>query len=219
MQQGSLQLLIFDTMRNFSWVKWVLCLSLAACQANESISPPPLGNQVCGELDSLFQTLTEMDSVLANEAPWEVCKPYLLASLAPLSHNQRKDNKDCNYLDQKYRADEPRLLWVETLRNRIEQDTIPEGIYYLLRWRGVFKGDPEISEFFSEELSYVAMGNPACYWGYLKQNPDQEVMLLYSTKWNALDLDTLVGRFGRLPDADPVVNFLRNLKDQKSDGI
>jgi hypothetical protein len=160
-----------------------------------------------------------MDSVLLESAPWETCKPYLQASLAPLARNQRPDNPDCNYLDQRYRPDEPRLLWVEDLRNRIEEDTISEGIYYLLRWRGIFKTDPEISEFFSEELSYVAMSNPACYWGYLAQNPDQEVMLLYSTKWNTLDLDTLVNRFGRLPDAGPVVQFLHNLQEQKTDGI
>ena len=44
-------------------------------------------------------------------------------------------------------------------------------------------------------------------------------MLLYSTKWNALDLDTLVGRFGRIPGADPVLSFLRNLQEQANDGI
>lgn len=197
----------------------MLCACLAACQSGESLSPPPPATPTCSELDSLFSTLGQMDSMLINGAPWEACEPYLQSSLAPLSHNQRPENRDCNYLDQKYRPDEPRLLWVETLRSRIEEDTISDGIYYLLRWRGVFKSDPEISEFFSEELSYVAMSNPACYWGYVKENPDQEVMLLYSTKWNALDLDTLIGRFTRLPDAFPVVNFLRNLKEQKSDGI
>jgi hypothetical protein len=43
----------------------------------------------------------------------------------------------------------------------------------MLRWMGIFKGDPEISEFFSEEISYVAIGNPACYLGYVQQNPDR----------------------------------------------
>ncbi len=206
-------------MRNFKWAVLILCLSSAACRQEPAPQAPSLGNQVCGELDSLFGTLTRMDSVLMNGEPWEICKPLLQSSLDPLSHNQRKNNEDCNYLDQRHRPDEPRLLWVESLRSRIEEDTISEGIYYLLRWRGIFKADPEISEFFSEELSYVAMGNPACYLGYIQANPDQEVMLLYSTKWNAMDLDTLIGRFGRLPSADPVVNFLRNLQEQKTDGI
>jgi hypothetical protein len=88
-----------------------------------------------------------------------------------------------------------------------------------LRWMGIFKRDPEISEFFSEEMHQLAKDNPACYLGYLQQNPDQEVMLLYSTRWHTLDLDTLVARFTRLPDSEPVVSFLRNLKDQKTDGI
>ncbi len=211
-------MLIFETMRKFKWVLSILCLGWAACRSDLA-SPPSPSTQTCSELDSLFQILGKMDSALVNDAPWEICKPYLQASLNPLSHNQRKENTDCNYLDQKYRPDEPRLLWVETLRDRIEEDTIPEGIYYLLRWRAAFKHDAEISEFFSEELSYVAMRNPACYLGYLQANPDQEVMLLYSTKWNKLDLDTLVGRFGRMEQADPVVNFLRNLQDQSTDGI
>jgi hypothetical protein len=206
-------------MRDLKWAIGWMILALAACKPDVTSPPTPLAHQACGELDSLFTTLTAMDSVLMNGEPWEVCKPYLQSSLSPLSRNQRKDNKDCNYLDQRIRPDEPRLLWVETLRSRIEEDTISEGIYYLLRWRGIFKDDPEISEFFSEELSYVAMGNPACYWGYMRQNPDQEVMLLYSTKWNAMDLDTLEGRFSRLTGADPVVSFLHNLKEQKTDGI
>lgn len=206
-------------MRNSWWAVCILLMCLASCRADTASLPPAHENQVCGELDSLFATLSRMDSVLINGEEWEICKPLLHSSLEALSHNQRKDNKDCNYLDQRYRPDEPRLLWVETLRSRIEEDTISEGIYYLLRWRGIFKGDPEISEFFSEELSYVAMGNPACYWGYMEANPDQEVMLLYSTKWNAMDLDTLVGRFSRIQTATPVVNFLRNLQELKTDGI
>ena len=116
MQCGWQQMLIFETMRNFKWVLSILCLCWSACQSD--VAPAPQSPQGCGELDSLFQILGSMDSVLVNDAPWEICKPYLQASLGPLSHNQRKENADCNYLDQKYRPDEPRLLWVETLRRR-----------------------------------------------------------------------------------------------------
>lgn len=201
-------------MRVPEWSVGLLCLLMVACKpATPEAVPPPPAPAACAELDSLFQVLGEMDSVLLAGAPWADCQPYLQASVEALARNQRKGNADCNYLDQRLRPDEPRLLWVESLRSRIEEDTLPEGIYYLLRCMGVFKGDPEISEFFSEELSYVAMGNPACYWGYIAENPDQEVMLLYSTKWNAMDLDTLVARFDRLQGATPVVTFLRNLQE------
>lgn len=204
-------------MRLLNGMLLVIGCCLAACnQAPKVIAPPQPAS--CTELDSLFSTLAALDSVLMNGGEWGVCKPYLDASLTALARNQRPDNKDCNYLDQNYRPDELRLMFVETLRSRIEEDTIPGGIYYMLRWMGIFKGDPEISEFFSEEISYVAMGNPACYLGYLQQNPDQEVMLLHSTKWNTLDLDTLLGRFSRLPGSEQVTGFLANLKEQKSDG-
>jgi hypothetical protein len=197
----------------------VLCLIWTACQEAPSMHSQQPGKVDCRELDSLFATLGKLDSVLMNGGTWAECVPYLDASLPALTHNQRKENKDCNYLDQNYRPEVLRLDFVANLRNRIEEDTIPGGVYYLLRWMGIFKGDPEISEYFSEEVSQLAMGNPACYLGYLHQNPDQEGMLLYSTRWNAMDLDTLVARFSRLPDSDAVVGFLRNLKEQKTDGI
>jgi hypothetical protein len=43
-------------------------------------------------------------------------------------------------------------------------------------------------------------------------------MLLYSTKWNTMDLDTLLSRFSSLPASEQVVGFLTNLKEQRSDG-
>lgn len=196
-----------------------LCLCLAACHEAAGPVTPPQPPTACAELDSLFRTLDALDSVLLNEAPWPDCLPYLDASLPALTHNQRPDNKDCNYLDQRYKPDILRLGFVESLRSRIETDTLAEGIYYMLRWMGIFKRDPEISEFFSEEISYVAMENPHCYLGYLQHNPDQEVMLLHSTKWNAPDLDSLLARFSRLPNSETVTAFLNNLKDQKTDGI
>lgn len=198
-----------------------MIMAIGLCFAACGETPAPMiaePMKPCAELDSLFTRLAALDSVLMNGEEWMVCKPYLDASLEALAANQRPENKDCNYLDQRHRPDDLRLMFVETLRSRIEEDTIPEGIYYMLRWMGIFNGDPEISEFFSEEISYVAMGNPACYLGYVQQNPDQEVMLLYSTKWNTMDLDTLLNRFARLPASEQVVGFLTNLKEQRSDG-
>lgn len=196
-----------------------LSLCLAACQKATDPVAQPQPKSTCAELDSLFQTLNALDSVLMNDAPWQECLPYLDASLPALTHNQRAENKDCNYLDQRYKPDILRLGFVESLRSRIEADTLSQGIYYMLRWMGIFKGDPEISEYFSEEISYVAMENPACYLSYLQHNPDQEVMLLYSTKWNVPDLDSLLSRFSRIPGSESVTGFLSNLKDQKTDGI
>jgi hypothetical protein len=196
-----------------------MCSLVLACKRESKQEPISIHQQPCAELDSLFQVLGSMDSALIENADWASCRPFLQASLDPLSYNQRPENTDCNYLDQQYRPDEPRLLWVESLRSRIETDTLAEGIYYLLRWRGAFNHDPEISEFFSEELSYVAMNNPLSYWQYIETNPDQEVMLLYSTKWNRLDLDTLIARFGRIEAAHPVHQFLQNMREQKTDGI
>ncbi len=207
----------FDLMRKLQWFWLGFVLCFAACRETPAPVDQPLPTS-CTELDSLFAKLTALDSVLMNGEDWEVCKPYLDASLSALAYNQRPENKDCNYLDQRHRPEDLRLMFVETLRSRIEEDTISAGIYYMLRWMGIFKDDPEISEFFSEEISYVAMGNPACYLGYVQQNPDQEVMLLYSTKWNSMDLDTLLRRFSSLPASEQVVGFLANLKEQRSDG-
>lgn len=160
-----------------------------------------------------------MDEALLNGEAWETCIPLLDRSLAGLEANQLEEDKPCDYLDQRLAPDEPRLLFVESLRDRIESDTISAGIYYLLRFRGVFKEDREISEFFSEELATIAMRNPACYLGYVSENPDQEVMLLYSTKWNKLDLDTLLGGFEDLDSLGTVSAFLQNLKEEQTDGV
>src|SRR5688572_30550756 len=119
-------------MRMLHGLLLALCLLLAACQEEQTGIAKP-NTTACTELDSLFETLADLDSVLMNDEAWPVCRPFLDASLSALSYNQRPQNKECNYLDQRYKPDELRLMFVETLRSRIEADTIPEGIYYLLR--------------------------------------------------------------------------------------
>ena len=194
------------------------CCLLMGCSEGQNV-PATLPKSSCNALDSLFGSIQKMDEALLSGENWDACLPLLDRSLAALEANQTEENKPCDYLDQRLKPDEPRLLFVESLRERIEKDTIAEGIYYLLRFRGVFKEDVEISEFFSEELAHIAMRNPACYLEYVTQNPDQEVMLLYSTKWNKLDLETLLNRFEDLDSLGTVVAFLQNLKEEQTDGV
>lgn len=205
-------------MRFFPWMLITLGLFLIGCDvAVQTESGKPMEN--CAQLDSLFQDIRVMDEALLENKDWGNCLALLDKSLLGLEANQQVEGKPCDYLDQRFLPDEPRLLFVESLRDRIESDTISQGIYYLLRFRGVFKEDAEISEFFSEELAHIALRNPACYLEYVRQNPDQEVMLLYSTKWNPLDLDTLLSGFEPLDSGGTVVAFLQNLKVEQENGI
>ena len=75
-----------------------LCFAACGEPSSPVIAQP---SKPCAELDSLFARLSALDSVLMNGEEWTICKPYLDASLEALAANQRPENKDCNYLDQR----------------------------------------------------------------------------------------------------------------------
>jgi hypothetical protein len=207
---------IFGNMPRLHLLIWLPFVLLSACKGGKS-APSPVVTEQCQALDTLFSKLEEMEAALLDGREWEQCKPMLMDGLIALEENHELGDSLCNYLDQRHHPDVPRLLWVESLRSRIEEDTISEGIYFLLRFRAVFKDDNEISEFFSEELASIALNNPQCYLGYLLKNPDQEVMLLYSTKWNKLDLPRQSLAFGTLEGGGVVADFLKNKLTQPID--
>lgn len=195
----------------------LLCTCLLTACADPARNTPK-AQAPCHQLDSLLQQVTAVETALLEDQDWTTCANLLRPMLDDLRHNMQDDSSECNFLNLKKFPDHDRFMFVELLRDRTEQDTIPEGIYFLLRLRGIFDTDHDISEYFSEELHLVALNNPHCFDTYLRTNPDQEVMLLYSTKWNPLDLDTLIAKFNRIDSASPAVTFLTDLKS-KTDNI
>lgn len=172
----------------------------------------------CPELAKVLDRIGKLDSLLEMKAEWPAIANVMDAALKGLALNMRQEKEICNYLNLQQYPDQPRFLFADALALRTLQDTLPAGIYYLLRLRGIFSEDAAISEYFSEELARMALQNPACYLGYLLENPDQEVMLLYSTKWNYLDADLLIERFQNLRGAEAVVSYLKNWKTKRSEG-
>lgn len=210
---------IFGNMPRLHFLIWIPVLLFSACGGAKTARDSSLPG-ACEALDSLFDKLAKMEMALLDGEDWKQCKPLVQDGLAALEARHKAGDTICNYLDQRHHPDIPRLLWVESLRSRIEEDTIAEGIYYLLRFRAVFKDDQEISEFFSEELASIALNNPNCYLGYLIENPDQEVMLLYSTKWNRLDMASQAKAFENLEGGAIVADFLNTkLLQQINEGI
>jgi hypothetical protein len=199
-------------------IAWIfLPLLMAACTVN---SPKrQVEDDPCVQLDSLLQLLGNAQVALEEGADWPVCSAHLQPLLEGLRENMHSDTGECNFLNMRKFPDVDRLIFVDLLRDRIEADTLPQGIYYLLHLHGIFNDDPDISEFFAEELAHVAHNNPHCFQGYLDENPDQEVMLLYSTKWNRLDLDTLIHQYAFLDSGGAVVVHLEEQKEKADNGI
>lgn len=193
---------------------FILGLLLAtACQPSPSdpdAGPDPAPR--CAALDTLMATLHAVDSLLPLPNNWPNCSDRLRRVLDLMERNVRQGDESCHYLNQQNYPERPRFLFVDHLADRIRRDTLSEGLYFFVRLRGIFSDDPEISEYFSEELAHVALVNPVAYLDYLHANPDQEVMLLYSTKWTLLDADRLIGQFSGLEGSAPVVDYLRDWK-------
>lgn len=190
------------------------CLVWSAC--GSSAGPVKKAEQPCEALAALLEQVRGTETALAEGQPWSACTAQLKPLLAGLRDHMGTDTSECYFLNMRKFPDQDRLLFIDLLRDRTETDTLVEGIYYLLRLRGLFEHDHDISEYLSEELAHVALVNPHCFQGYLRANPDQEVMLLYSTKWNPLDHDTLIQRFQRIDSSSAVIPFLLNTPDDSS---
>lgn len=199
--------------RRWLWIAVCVLLFAVGCGGTKTEKGPEAS--ACPALDTLLEAVAKLEAQL-NAAPWAECEAALAGTLTRLEQNIRENDQICHFLNQKQRPELSRFAFVDALRGRIERDTVADGIYFLIRLRGIFSADPAISEYFSEELAYVATANPKCYLDYLRDNPDQERMLLHSTKWNPLLLDDLIAGFQPLSGAAGILDFLQQLKDDQS---
>lgn len=193
-------------------------LLFTACPAPESRISSGQDSLGCAGLDELILRLDEVNQMVETGKDWSACKAKLSQVMEMMENNIREDGERCHYLNQQNHPERPRFMFVESLSERIRRDTLPDGLYYYVRLRGIFGDDAAISEYFSEELAHLALNSPDSYLRYLLANPDQEVMLLYSTKWNFLDADTLIQRFSRRESSDPVVEYLKEWKIKHNTG-
>jgi|GEM_PF-2570820 hypothetical protein len=197
-------------------VTFLICICVACAPVDPTSNPKD--ESQCPDLFALLQTVDSATLALENFEPWPVCTRKLMPVLEGLKQNMKEDTSFCSYLNLRVFPDQDRFLFVDLLRERIERDTLEEGIYFLLHLRGIFIDDPDFSEFFAEELAHVAHHNPTCFQGYIRNNPDQEVMLLYSTKWNRMDLDTLIYQYANIDSSGPVVKHLKVEKSKQDWG-
>lgn len=211
-------LFIFAPMLRLFSVLLLIGLLAHACSSPPATNPPQESPGECPQLARLLGHVGQLDAHLAETAEWKTIAQAMDRVLQGLATNLKQEETECSYLNLEHFPDQPRFLFIDELAYRTQQDTLPEGIYYLLRLRGIFSEDPAISEYLSEELARLALQNPACYLAYLTENPDQEVMLLYSTKWNFLDADLLIERFSELAGAASVVRYLKEWKIKQSTG-
>ncbi|MEM7036216.1 MAG: hypothetical protein AAF570_04480 [Bacteroidota bacterium] len=201
------------------WIIFAIAGNLIWGCAGESAQPKTPSLPKCEALGQIVGQLDSLETLLYNGGKWSVAQRLLENALTGLEKNVRAGDKNCDYLNHRQYPDHGRFLFVEAHRDRREQDTFPDGMKYIIRLRGIFGEDADISEFLSEELAHVARRNPACFMRYIEENPHQEVMLLYSTRWNLLDADTLIARFGRLPDSESIVEYLEEFKRMENTGI
>lgn len=190
-------------------------LLLSGCGGDPAGEPAPQPGQdtlqarTCVDLDSLFGL---MDRVEANLQTEDALDESLMEETSKaLEQNMRAGSRDCHYLNHHHAPERNRFFFAELLSNKTATDTLPQGIYYLIRYRGLFSGDPEITEFFSEELARVAHRNPHTYTAYLRRYPNQKNMLLNSTRWRKRELPSLIERFRDLQDGEEIALFLEKL--------
>jgi hypothetical protein len=191
---------------------------VSACNSESVSEDKPVKDSVsvCTSLDSVFSALKNLNALLADTtANWAGVKPSLDLVLDGLQANEKADDSGCHFLDARIHPEIERFSFVEHLRRRIVRDTISDGIYYLVRFRGIFTQDNEIQEFFSEEIAHVAYRNPESFILYLRRDPGQKEMLLNTTRWSVFKEDSLIARFSKVKGGESVSAFIQKLKDSK----
>lgn len=191
----------------------ILVCALSACGKSEGeVADKQDQNNVCTSLDSVFTGLELLEKLCDDSsANWARIKMPLQQVLEGLKSNMEGGDTSCLFLNHKIHPEVERFAFVESLRRRIVRDTITDGLYFLIRLRGVFARDEEIQEFFSEEIAAVAYKNPLAYVGYLRRDPGQRQMLLNTTRWSIFREDSLINRFRRTRGGEEVVLFLERL--------
>lgn len=204
----------------FRSVILAIALALAACDSGKAPVATPAPKPDCARLDTLLGGLSTVQHLLDDTAQsWAAVKPPLDELLEGIHVYLNSGSADCHFLNQKLHPEVERFAFVEALRRRIVRDTLSDGIYYLVRFRGLFPRDKEIAEFFSEEIAHVAYRNPEAFVSYLRRDPGQKEMLLNTTRWTVFNTDTLSARFGRTPGGEGVKAFIEGLAASKEEPV
>lgn len=194
------------------FIPLILVLGLFSCKEKKPKTDPPMQTITCPGLDSLFQTMELTEKQLTNgQASWEVVRGNLDILYLDLKNNLADEKGgDCFFLSNYYEHEEDRFYFIELLTETIIRENLEEGILYLVKFRGLFIMDKEITEFISEDLAHVAYHNPTVYLSYLQHHAEQEEMLLNSTRWVTTDKETLIQSFDTLDGSENIVQFLRD---------
>ncbi len=202
-------------------MKKLICISLfawmlASCSGPAATTDQGEGNEnSCGVLDSVFKNITRLEDLFTDSSStWAMVKQPLQEVLDGIGHNIEIQDSVCQFLNSKIHPEVERFAFVESLRRRIVRDTIDDGIYFLIRLRGIFSNDNDIQEFFSEEIAHIAYSNPLAYLGYLRRDPGQREMLLNTTRWSIFRDDSLLARFNRLEEGKGVAAFLEKIRQK-----
>jgi hypothetical protein len=191
-----------------------LLLGLTSCDPAGKKTPHQSDSLNCSQLDTLMQSLDAFQ-LLVMDAGWEEMQPSLDQLTHHLRNNIERRNDTCSFFNMQYYPDADRFGFIELLKERITEDSIPQGILYLIRLRGIFCVDKEITEFMSEEMAHVAVDNPSVFLKYYQDNPGQQELLLHSTRWNNVNTDSLIARFSRLEGGSPIADYLRGWKQRR----
>jgi hypothetical protein len=194
----------------------VLLLAMGSCKPNTPEGPgtEPADSAGCAQLDTLMQSLQKFEA-LAADASWAEMQPALDDLTARLRVNMDARNDTCSFFNLKLYPDVDRFGFIELLKIRITEDSIVQGILYLIKLRGAFCVDKEITEFMSEEMAHVAVDNPTVFLRYYNDNPGQQELLLHSTRWHNVNIDSLVSRFNRLQGGEPIASYLLEWRQRR----
>ena len=147
-------------------------LVLVSCKNAGTGEAPSIEQENCPELDSLYRQMEKVEVLLMAETlHWESLKPELDHLYNNIQHNlNTNQGKQCFFLDNYSRPSRDRFYFIELLTEVTIQQHLEAGILYLIKFRGLFIQDKEITEFISEDLAHVAFHNPTVYLAYLKHN-------------------------------------------------
>lgn len=192
-------------------------MCLQGCGSEPAGDPPaqpddPDRQEACADLDSLFGLMDRLEAHLQAEGALD--EGLMEKTSRALEKNLHSGAQDCHYLNHHHAPERNRFFFAELLTEKTSADTLPLGIYYLIRFRGLFSEDPEITEFFSEELAHVAHANPHAYTAYIRRYPNQKNMLLHSTRWRKRELPGLIGRFRAMQGGEEIAGFLEELHQE-----
>lgn len=200
-----------DAMRKlYHLIPFLSLFFLLGCKDSTQTDKPVTQKVHCPELDSLYERMrTVEDQLTAETLQWNAVKPNLDQLYTDIKTNlNTHQDKDCFFLDNYLRPERDRFYFIELLTEVTIQQSLEEGILYLIKFRGLFIQDKEITEFISEDLAHVAFHNPQVYLDYLHKHAEQEEMLLHSTRWVTTDIESLIDSFNTLEGSEKVVRFL-----------